>query len=105
MDGSRWMDVYTSWVARVGDRGTSSKGDEVMAATLISIQDELIATVNSGYQRWSHRKDGGHSDRIRRGACHQARKALLRIGYDEAKITQLIKDALDIAKLERDAGE
>lgn len=70
---------------------------------MIAIQTEYIETVNSGYLRWSHRKDGGHFSRIKRGAYNRARKALLRTGYNEMMVTEIIGDAWDMAVLERNA--
>jgi hypothetical protein len=73
--------------------------------SLIAIQDEYIETVNAGIARWSHRKDGGHSQRISRGARHIAEKQLRKIGYtDQKQIDQIIQDARDMAVLERMAA-
>jgi hypothetical protein len=70
--------------------------------TLIGIQEEYIETLNAGMARWSHRKDGGHSHRIARGARHAAEKQLRKIGFtDEKQIAQVIQDARDMATLER----
>jgi hypothetical protein len=72
--------------------------------TLIGIQEEYIETLNAGVARWSHRKDGGHSQRISRGARHAAEKSLRKIGYtDDRQITQIIQDARDMAILERNS--
>lgn len=70
--------------------------------TLIAIQQNYIDTVNAGIARWSHRKEGGHSGRISRGARHAAEKQLRRLGYsNQAQIDQIIQDARDMAALER----
>ncbi len=70
--------------------------------TLIGIQEEYVETLNAGMARWSHRKDGGHSQRISRGARHAAEKQLRKIGFtDEKQIAQIIQDARDMAALER----
>jgi hypothetical protein len=71
--------------------------------TLTEIQDEYIATVNAGLARWSHRKDGGHSSRILRGAYHKAKRELHRLGMDAEQIKNAIRDARDMAELERNA--
>lgn len=73
------------------------------ASSMIEIQDEYVEAVNAGFRRWSHRKYQGHFDRIRRGAWHRAEKALSRIGYNASQIGQIIKDADDMAILERNA--
>lgn len=72
------------------------------AKTLIGIQETLIDTINRGHQRWSHRKDLGHFNRIRGGAINAAQKDLTKIGFKDAKqIAMIVKDALDMAVLER----
>ena len=72
--------------------------------TLIRIQEQYIETLNAGIARWAHRKDGGHSDRISRGARHTAEKQLRRLGFsDQKQIDQIIKDARDMAVLERNS--
>lgn len=71
--------------------------------TLIQIQDHYIETLNAGIARWSHRKDGGHASRISRGAYHKAEKQLLRLGLTQEQVKQSIKDARDMAELERNA--
>ena len=71
--------------------------------TLIGIQEEYIETLNAGLARWSHRKDGGHSHRIARGARHTAEKQFRKLGFTDQQIPQLIKDARDMAELERNS--
>lgn len=71
--------------------------------TLIQVQEQYIETVNAGLARWSHRKDGGHSSRIRRGAYHKAQKQLASLGFAQEQVEQAIKDARDMAELERNA--
>lgn len=79
--------------------------------SIIAIQDEFVATVNAGFARWSHRKGiayqrcGGHYSRIRGGAYKKAERALTKIGFTPVQIKQIIKDADDIAELERNAEE
>lgn len=73
--------------------------------TLMGIQDEYIETINLGIDRWSHRKDGGHSSRISRGARTAAEKALRQLGYDQKQIDQILKDARDMAALIRNSRE
>jgi hypothetical protein len=77
----------------------------LMNKNMIAVQDEYVETVNAGFARWSHRKDGGHFSRIRRGAWHRAEKALSRIGYNASQISQIIKDADDMAILERNSNQ
>ena len=74
-----------------------------MTTTLIAIQDEYIQTVNAGIARWSHRKDGGHSGRITSGAYRLAARKLQRLGMSTEQIKQAIRDAKDMAELERNA--
>lgn len=76
-----------------------------MKTTLIGIQEEYIETLNAGLARWSHRKGGGHSHRIARGARHVAEKKLARLGFTDQQISQAIKDARDMAELERNSDE
>ena len=72
--------------------------------TLIGIQEEYVETLNAGLARWSHRKDGGHSHRIARGARHAAETQLRKLGFtDEKQIGQVIQDARDMATLERNS--
>lgn len=74
--------------------------------TLIGIQQEYIETLNAGIARWSHRKLGGHSSRISRGARHTAEKQLRKLGFaDQKQIDQIVRDARDVAELERNADE
>lgn len=74
--------------------------------TLIQIQEEYIETVNLGIQRWGHRKDGGHSQRIRRGAFNRGMKELTKLGFtDDAQMRQILRDAHDMAALLRNAEE
>lgn len=70
--------------------------------TLIEIQDEYIETINLGIERWSHRKDGGHVNRIARGARTVATKQLTSLGFTDTKqIDQILKDAREMAALIR----
>lgn len=71
--------------------------------TLTQIQDQYIETVNAGIARWSHRKNGGHASRIRRGAFHKATKQLAGLGFSQAQIDLAIVEAQDMAALERNA--
>lgn len=73
--------------------------------TLIGIQDEYVETLNAGIARWAHRKDGGHSHRIARGARHLAEKKLRRLGFNEKQIGEAIQQARDVASLVRNADE
>jgi hypothetical protein len=76
---------------------------EATHMTLIQVQEQYVDTVNAGLARWAHRKDGGHSSRICRGAYHKAQKQLLSLGFTQPQIEQAIKDARDMAELERNA--
>jgi hypothetical protein len=77
--------------------------------TLISIQQQYIDTVNAGLARWAHRKGirgvaagvGGHAARIVHGAHRKAVAELARLGYSEQMIAQAMRDAKDMAELER----
>lgn len=74
-----------------------------MAKTIIEIQQAYIDTVNAGISRWSHRKDGGHASRIMRGARRKAESELAKLGFATAERDQIIKDARDVAVLERNS--
>lgn len=74
-----------------------------MAKTLTQIQEEYMETVSLGMDRWSHRRDGGHSGRIRGGASKKAHKALIKWGYTDVQARQIIRDAHDLMMLERAA--
>ena len=70
--------------------------------SLIAIQQEYIDTVNAGHARWAHRPKGGHLHRSYRGARHAAEKAFQCHGcFTPAQIDQMIRDARDMAELER----
>lgn len=72
-----------------------------LTRTLISIQEEYISTVSSGMARWAHRKDGGHINRIKRGARIKAEKELAKIGYtDPQHVAAIIRDAWEMVVLE-----
>lgn len=76
-----------------------------METTLIGIEEEYIATVNTGIMRWSHRKDGGHSGRIISGAYRKAQKALRRLGFNDHQVKHAIRDAKEMAELIRRTRE
>jgi len=69
--------------------------------TLIQVQQEYMDTVSAGIDRWSHRRDGGHSGRIRTGAFRKAHKALMRFGFTDTQSRQIIRDAHDVMMLDR----
>ena len=79
--------------------------------TVMTLVDEYVKTVNGGIARWSHRPQtkwslGGHADRIIHGANRKLRKQLATLGYTEKKhIDQVVKDAWDLAELQRLATE
>ena len=74
--------------------------------TLIGIQEEYIAKINGCYARWGERRDHGYTyvpflTRVARGARRTAERKLLLCGYRPEQIPALIKDAIDMASLER----
>ncbi len=74
--------------------------------TLIGIQQEYIDKINGCYARWGVRRDHDHTyvpflSRVARGARHTAERKLLRCGFRPEQIPALIKDARDMAELER----
>lgn len=87
------------------DTLTQGELKQAMAWTLIGIQEQYIETLNGGIARWPHRKEGGHSSRISRGARHAAEKKLRKLGYTESQIDQIIRDARDMATLIRNSEE
>ena len=68
---------------------------------LIGLQEEYIDTVNSGIDRWAHRRDGGHARRIQRGANRRIRAKLARLGFSEAEAEYALQQARDMAELIR----
>ena len=71
------------------------------APSLISIQQEYIDAVNLGHFRWGHRPNGGHLPRIKRAAHRKLEAALGRLGYTPEQAHRAIRDAADMAALER----
>ena len=63
--------------------------------TMIAIQDEYVARVLSCTT--------GHIRRVRRGARNAAFAKLERMGYTTEQSRQIVADADDVAKLERNA--
>jgi hypothetical protein len=75
---------------------------------LIAIQDEYVAEFNAAWSRWSHRKGmngrpGGHFGRRAYAARRKAEAALRRWRFTNAQIAIVLKDARDMAELERHA--
>lgn len=73
---------------------------------LIAIQDALVLDVNCALAKWAHRPGsawayGGHAERSIRAAKRKARLALAKWELSPAQIEQAIKDAMDMAELER----
>ena len=68
---------------------------------LQQIQDEYIAACNATLDRWSHRRNGGHSHRSMRAARRKMESAIIRWGYTPKQAAQIIRDADDILALER----
>ena len=54
-----------------------------LTRTLISIQEGISRPYLLRMARWAHRKDGGHINRIKRGARIKAEKELAKIGYTD----------------------
>lgn len=78
--------------------------------TIIDIQDELIAKIEASADKWgveSHlnvaRYPHGHYGRTRRAAKRLARRKLSDLGIGAADIDVIIKDAIDVAELQRRA--
>ncbi len=65
--------------------------------TMIEIQDEYIGTVLSCTT--------GHLRRVRRGARNAAFAKLDKLGYTLDQQRQIVADADDVAKLERNAAD
>jgi hypothetical protein len=80
--------------------------------TVIEIQDRYIERINVAWSRWEHRRrpgdynNFGHFGRARRASNRQAAKDLRKLGYtDEKIIGAIIKDAWDVADLQRNTEE
>ncbi len=71
--------------------------------SLVAIQEEYMETVSLGMDRWSHRRDGGHINRIQRGARKTAEKKLKKWGFCDEDVEQIIQQAKDMLALERAA--
>lgn len=78
--------------------------------TLIGLQDEYVATVNSAWARWQHRKGlpymkgpGGHFPRVWSGARRRLRTELIQLGFTADQAQAALDDAEAIAQLERNA--
>jgi hypothetical protein len=74
--------------------------------TLIAIQDTLVLDVNCAIAKWAHRPGsawsyGGHADRSIRAAKRKARARLERLGMSPSEVEYAVKQALDVAELER----
>lgn len=78
---------------------------------LMAIQDEFVATINAAHARWSHRKGfmwqkdriGGHYARVYHGAQRKAHKDLAKWGFTTEQCAEIIRQAHEIAVLERNA--
>jgi len=68
---------------------------------LIGLQDEYIETVNSGIDRWAHRRDGGHARRIQRGANRRIRAKLAKLGFSPEEAEYALNQAREMAELIR----
>ena len=80
--------------------------------TLIGVQQDYIDTVNSAVDRWAHRPKpayqlaGGHAHRTIWRAHQTLEAELVKLGVtDKAQIRQIIKDAADVAEMERLAND
>jgi len=69
--------------------------------SLIEIQQAYIDAVNAGAARWAHRRDGGHMPRIARGARRRLERALTGLGFTPEGVAEALKQARDMAELER----
>jgi hypothetical protein len=85
----------------------SRRGSREPKLNLVQIQDRFVERVNAAYARWSHSKRldhqrcGGHYDRSHRGAYREAMRDLLKWGFTPEQARAAIKDASDMADLER----
>ena len=70
---------------------------------LQNIQDEYIAACNTALDRWSHRRNGGHSHRSIRAARRKAESAIALWGFNTSQVKAIMRDANDILALERAA--
>jgi hypothetical protein len=68
--------------------------------SIIQIQGSYIARITAARQRWSHRPDGGHYERTRRAAHHEAMVRLYRWQITGRVAEQIIRDAADVAELQ-----
>lgn len=91
------MNVMEATIARIGVAKP--------ILTLCGAQEEFIQTINAGHSRWSHRRDMGHYGRILGGAKKKLANQMRRMGVKEAQIPTLIRDAIDVAELRRNAEE
>jgi hypothetical protein len=84
-------------------------GKRSPSLNLIQIQERYIEEVNAAFARWDHRPKppweaaGGHFGRRRRAAYRQALRALRGWGFNDNEAGQMLKQADDIAELERKA--
>ena len=87
----------------------SRTGTREPKRNLVQIQDRFVERVNAAYSRWSHRKRldhqrcGGHYGRSRSAAYREAMRDLLKWGFTPEQARAAIKDASDMADLERNA--
>lgn len=77
---------------------------------LQQIQDRFIEKVNAAAQRWGHRKlswdrsgIGGHFGRSRGAAWKEAMRDILAWGFTKQQATEIIRDAEQMADLERNS--
>lgn len=65
--------------------------------TLIEAQQRLIDRVNQCHS--------GHRRRVTRGAARELRRFLASVGFPAHQHDAIVRDALDVAKLEETAGD
>jgi hypothetical protein len=76
---------------------------------MIQIQQRYIERINAAFDRWSYRpkpswqKAGGHYGRAHRAARREAVRALFAWGFSEEQANLTIRQADDMAELERDS--
>jgi hypothetical protein len=84
-------------------------GTRTPRLNLIQLQERYIERVNAAFDRWSHRpkptwaKAGGHYSRIRRAAKRAALHDLMKWGLTEQQAHDVIRQADEMAELEREA--
>lgn len=71
--------------------------------SMIEIQDAYVARVAAAHSKMGKRSAGLVFARTKRAARREATSQLARLGYDEAAVAQIVKDAHDMFLLEAGA--